>query len=436
MADRPFVRVYHSDLIRDYPDVWDDDAALAAWLRLLVAADGSWPAPAELPRAVRGRSLTALVTAGLVTLIGAHRYQIRGMDAERTQRQDAARNAAAKRWQSERNAGASTPVMPSRAEPSRAIPNRAEQTAAQMAHMAEYDFLTGLPNRVLLTDRVAQSIALAQRHGKKVALLYLDLDHFKRVNGSLGLAVGDQLLQSVAKRLQACVRHSDTISRQGSDEFLVLLAEVEDLQDASLTAEKLIKAMAKPHLVDGHRLHAKLSVGISLYPDDGKDFAAMARNAYTAVYHAKRSGRNKYQAFTPDMNDRAALLLSIEQGLHHALEQREFVLHYQPKVNLRTGLVVYSMGNFGFDQPLARLPEDPSKFQLDYYWGRADPEYPTFKFPPDSRKTMVAKCVIEEKRITRVSFFPATINKKGQPVELPPSSTKSHPPPPPNRTES
>jgi hypothetical protein len=138
MADRPFVRVYHADLIRDYPDVWDDDAALAAWLRLLVAADGSWPAPAELPRSVKPRSLSALTDSGLLSLSGSHRFHIKGMDAERSQRQDAARNAAAKRWHSGShavgNAGRNAETMPSRAEPSRAIPSRAEPDAPASLH--------------------------------------------------------------------------------------------------------------------------------------------------------------------------------------------------------------------------------------------------------------------------------------------------------------
>ena len=215
----------------------------------------------------------------------------------------------------------------------------AEKATEQMAYMAEHDFLTGLPNRALLTDRLAQSIALAQRHDKKVALLFMDLDHFKHVNDSLGHAVGDHLLQSVAKRLQPCIRLSDTVSRQGGDEFVVLLAEVEELQDAIIIAEKLLKAMAKPHRVDGHRLHVSLSIGISLFPDDGKDVETVLRNADTAMYHAKRSGRNKYQAFTPDMKARAVALHAIEQALHHALEQHEFVLHYQPKVNIETGVI-------------------------------------------------------------------------------------------------
>jgi len=215
----------------------------------------------------------------------------------------------------------------------------AEQAAAQISYMAEHDFLTGLPNRSLLTDRLAQSIALAKRRGKRVALMYLDLDHFKHVNDSLGHAVGDQLLQSAAKRLQACIRNSDTVSRQGGDEFVVLLTEVEAVRDAALAAEKLIAAMAAPHLIGVHRLHVTLSIGISLYPDDGKNVETVLRNADTAMYHAKRSGRNNYQAFTPDMNAHAVARRSVEEALHRALEQRGLVLHYQPKVILETGAV-------------------------------------------------------------------------------------------------
>jgi len=215
----------------------------------------------------------------------------------------------------------------------------AEQATAQISYMAEHDFLTGLPNRSLLTDRLAHSIALAQRHGRRVALMYLDLDHFKHVNDSLGHAIGDQLLQSAAKRLQACVRNSDTVSRQGGDEFVVLLAEVEAVRDAELAAKKLIEAMAAPHLIGEHQLHVTLSIGISLYPDDGKDVETVLRNADIAMYHAKRSGRNNYQAFTPDMNAHAVARRSVEDALHRAIEQHGLVLHYQPKVNLETGAI-------------------------------------------------------------------------------------------------
>jgi len=215
----------------------------------------------------------------------------------------------------------------------------AEQATAQMSYAAEHDFLTGLPNRALLNDRLEQSIALAKRHGKKVALMYMDLDNFKHINDSLGHTVGDQLLQSVANRLQRCVRLSDTVSRQGGDEFVVLLPEAKAVQDAVLTAEKLIGAMAQPHVVGGHRLHVTLSIGISLFPDDGEDIESVVRSADTAMYQAKRNGRNNYQVFTPDMNDRAVARQSVEPALRQALEQREFVLHFQPKMNLETGAI-------------------------------------------------------------------------------------------------
>jgi diguanylate cyclase (GGDEF)-like protein len=215
----------------------------------------------------------------------------------------------------------------------------AEQSARQMAHMAEHDFLTGLPNRALLTDRLERSIALAKRQNKKVALMYLDLDHFKHINDSLGHSIGDQLLQSVAKSLLSCVRFSDTVSRQGGDEFVVMLADVEDADGAVLTAQKLMEAVSQTHLIGIHRLHVTLSIGISLYPDDGKDIETVVRNADTAMYYAKKSGRNKYQVFTPEMKVRAVRRQSVRQALHKALELDRFVLHYQPKVNLETGAI-------------------------------------------------------------------------------------------------
>jgi diguanylate cyclase len=215
----------------------------------------------------------------------------------------------------------------------------AESATEQMSHMAQHDFLTGLPNRALLTDRLAQAMVLAQRHGQKVALIYLDLDHFKHINDSLGHGVGDLLLQSTAKRLQTCVRLSDTVSRQGGDEFVVLLPEVEAVQDVVVTAKKLIEAMNRPHLVSGHRLRVTISIGISIYPDDGQEIETLVRCADTAMYQAKKIGRNNYQVFTPEMNVRAVARQAIEQSLHQALEQHLFVLHYQPKVNLDTGAV-------------------------------------------------------------------------------------------------
>jgi diguanylate cyclase len=215
----------------------------------------------------------------------------------------------------------------------------AEQISAQMSHMAERDGLTGLPNRALLSDRLAQSILFARRHNKKLALMFLDLDHFKRINDSFGHKIGDQLLQSVAKRLQAGIRHSDTVSRHGGDEFVILLAEIEEVQDAAVIAEKLVKAMEEPHLIDGHKINITFSIGISIYPDDARDIETLFRNADAAMYYAKKIGRNRYGMFSSDMNDRAVARQSVEKTLLQAIEQRRFVLHYLPKMDLETGAI-------------------------------------------------------------------------------------------------
>ena len=211
--------------------------------------------------------------------------------------------------------------------------------ALQMTHSAEHDFLTGLPNRMLLNDRVSQAIALAPRHMKKVAVLFLDLDGFKHINDSLGHPIGDKLLQSIAKRLVDCVRGSDTVSRQGGDEFVVLLSEVEQPEDAAITARRMLQAVARAHSIDQHDLHVTTSIGVSIYPDDGLDAETLIKNADTAMYQAKENGRQSYQFFKPAMNVRAVERQSIEEGLRRALERQEFALHYQPKINLRTGAI-------------------------------------------------------------------------------------------------
>jgi diguanylate cyclase (GGDEF)-like protein/PAS domain S-box-containing protein len=177
----------------------------------------------------------------------------------------------------------------------------ARAMALKMVHLAQHDVLTGLPNRALLTERLAQSIRLAHRHRKQVGLLFLDVDYFKQINDSLGHAVGDLLLRSVGDRLQACVRTSDTVCRQGGDEFVILLAEIERVQDATLIAEKLIKAFALPHVIGGHTLCVTLSIGVSVYPDDSLNADSLLQNADTAMYHAKAGGRNNYQVFRADM---------------------------------------------------------------------------------------------------------------------------------------
>ncbi len=214
-----------------------------------------------------------------------------------------------------------------------------DKVKIRMAHLAQHDALTDLPNRILLNDRLAQAIALARRQGKQLAVMFLDLDRFKHINDSLGHAVGDELLQSVAKRLMAVVRSSDTVCRQGGDEFVILLADVEHAEDAARSAQKILAALIVPHRIDQLELHVTVSIGISIYPDDGQDADTLIKSADTAMYHAKEGGRNNYQFFEPDMNVLAVERHSIEGGLRRALERQEFMLHYQPKINLESGTI-------------------------------------------------------------------------------------------------
>jgi diguanylate cyclase (GGDEF)-like protein/PAS domain S-box-containing protein len=209
--------------------------------------------------------------------------------------------------------------------------------AEQMTRMAQHDGLTDLPNRMLLTDRVNQAIATARRNGTRVAVLYLDLDGFKHINDSLGHAAGDKILHSVATRLISCVRSSDTVSRQGGDEFVVLLSEITHATDASITARKIIGSLTSSGAFNEPDLHITLSIGLSTYPEDGEDAETLIKNADTAMYQAKENGRNNYRFYKKDMNVRAIKRQAIESDLRLAVERNEFVLHYQPKVSLETG---------------------------------------------------------------------------------------------------
>jgi diguanylate cyclase (GGDEF)-like protein/PAS domain S-box-containing protein len=215
----------------------------------------------------------------------------------------------------------------------------ANAMAQELAHSAEHDFLTGLPNRMLLNDRISQAIAFAPRHENQVAVLFLDLDGFKHINDSLGHPIGDKLLKSVAERLVGCVRVTDTVSRQGGDEFVVLLSEAEQWEDAAVVAKRMLDAVAETHMIDQQELHVTTSIGVSVYPDDGQDAETLIKNADTAMYQAKENGRQTYRFFEPVMNVRAVERQSIEEDLRRALERDEFVLHYQPKIDLRTGRI-------------------------------------------------------------------------------------------------
>ena len=231
------------------------------------------------------------------------------------------------------------------------LAEQVETAKVYLDHLAHHDVLTDLPNRMLLHDRLSQAIELARRQGRKLAVMFMDLDRFKHINDSLGHAVGDQLLQSVAERLMACVRQSDTISRQGGDEFVLLLPYIEHAEDAALSAQKILAALALPYRIEGRDLHISVSVGISIYPDDGQDAESLIKSADTAMYYAKEGGRNNYQFFEPDMKIRAVERHSIEAGLRRALERHEFVLHYQPKVNLLSGAIVGVEGLIRWQHP-------------------------------------------------------------------------------------
>jgi len=216
---------------------------------------------------------------------------------------------------------------------------RAEERAE---YLATRDALTGLPNRVLLHDRLEQCIFNAARNAVGFAFMFIDLDRFKTINDSLGHQVGDELLKRVASRLTACVRATDTVARLGGDEFAVILENLDDDDDegAQSVAEKMIAAMGAPMLIESQHLSTSCSIGISLYPNDGRDSQTLMKSADVAMYYAKEKGRNNYQFFSQDMNARAQERLSVENYLRLALRRNELVLHYQPRVKVGTGELV------------------------------------------------------------------------------------------------
>jgi diguanylate cyclase (GGDEF)-like protein/PAS domain S-box-containing protein len=207
----------------------------------------------------------------------------------------------------------------------------------RLAQLAQFDTLTGLPNRLLLQDRLAQSLTQARRHDRKVGVLFVDLDRFKLVNDSLGHYAGDLLIADVARRLMRCVRPGDTVGRISGDEFAVVLADLAHADDAALVAQKLVAALAEPYHLAGSEAFATASIGIAVYPGDGNDAEDLLRNADMAMYRVKESTRNAYCFFTAEMNLRSAEKMQLNNDLRHAIERGEFVLHYQPKVELGRG---------------------------------------------------------------------------------------------------
>ncbi len=237
---------------------------------------------------------------------------------------------------------------------------RAEE---QIEFHAYHDVLTNLPNRKLFADRLTHSLSRARRSGKPLAVMFVDLDHFKSINDTLGHEAGDELLLEMSRRLRANIRDDDTVARLGGDEFTIILAELRHPEDAVNVAEKLIQAIEQPLTIAGNSIEVSASIGIALFPDDGADAESLLRNADSAMYRAKESGRNTYQLCTDDMKRRAVERLSLETRLRRAITDGQLVLHYQPQISLTTGgavgveaLVRWNDPERGMVHPSAFIP--------------------------------------------------------------------------------
>jgi diguanylate cyclase (GGDEF)-like protein/PAS domain S-box-containing protein len=222
---------------------------------------------------------------------------------------------------------------------SRDITGRVE-TEKQLHHIAHHDVLTDLPNRVLFLDRLKQALARARWHGRTVAVLFLDVDRFKNINDTLGHESGDMLLRQFSRRLTSCLRERDTIARFGGDEFVILLDDIARMSDVEVLAQKILDKLASPIVVNDNKLHVTASIGISLFPEDGEDSSTLLRHADLAMYRAKDDGRNSYEFYSSEMTAHAFERLNLENSLRQALEQQQYVIFYQPQINVLTGSVV------------------------------------------------------------------------------------------------
>ena len=206
----------------------------------------------------------------------------------------------------------------------------------QIEHLAYYDTVTGLPNRALLMDRLHQAMALAQREGRELALLFLDLDNFKDLNNTKGHDVGDKFLKEVARRLKSCVGESNTLARIGGDEFVIVLTSIRDEQGAAATARRVQALFCDRFLIDGEEFHGSASIGIALYPEDGTDVESLLKCADAAMYHAKNEGKANYQFFSQEINNRIMRRVALENSMRQGLLRGEFSVHYQPQWDLKT----------------------------------------------------------------------------------------------------
>ena len=235
---------------------------------------------------------------------------------------------------------------------------RAEE---QIEFHAYHDVLTGLPNRKLFTDRLRHSLTRAKRSGRPLAVMFIDIDHFKSINDTLGHTAGDDLLLEMARRLRACVREEDTVSRLGGDEFTIILSELRNPEDAAGVAEKVLEAAQVPLTIGSMPIVVTASIGISLYPEDGGDPESLTRNADSAMYRAKEAGRNNYQLCTDEMKNRALDRLSVESRLRSAVRDGQLLLAYQPQINLVTGRTIGVEALVRWNDPERGLME-PSDF--------------------------------------------------------------------------
>ena len=226
-----------------------------------------------------------------------------------------------------------------------------KQAEQRIEFLAYNDPLTGLPNRVLLEDRLAQAIAQAERKRNGLALVFMDLDNFKKINDSLGHAAGDALLKEVAARLKSCVRDTDTLSRQGGDEFVLILRDLHGAESSLPVLTKVMEKLQEPYVCEGNEISTSASLGVAVYPQDGSDFDILRKKADMAMYRAKEAGRNTYRFFDEAMDEEAVEHLLMRSGLRRAIERGEFVLHYQPQVDIASGRVIGAEALLRWEHP-------------------------------------------------------------------------------------